>query len=298
MKKMKQKKSSAAAPKDAAINKKLFAGAILAFLAVMLSTVWYAVTKQGDSFDNHLLLTGFLVGIVAQTVDGALGMAYGVTSSSFLLATGSSPLIATASVHIAEIFTTGASALSHWYFRNINKKVFIRLVLGGIAGALFGVYVVVNFDSKIIKPYVSGYLLLMGLYILFRAFRRYQLKIVQSLKEIPYLGFIAAFVDSIGGGGWGPVLTTTMLGQGRDPRTTIGTVNSAEFFITIVSGSAFFAIVGLQSYEIVIGLILGGVFIAPLAAKFVKHVPHKILFVLVGLLISGLSIFNLIKALS
>ncbi len=171
-------------------------------------------------------------------------------------------------------------------------------MLGGIAGALVGVYVVVNFDSKIIKPYVSGYLLLMGLYILFRAFRRYQLKIVQSLKEIPYLGFIAAFVDSIGGGGWGPVLTTTMLGQGRDPRTTIGTVNSAEFFITIVSGSAFFAIVGLQKLRNCYRLDIGWVFISPLAAKFVKHVPHKILFVLVGLLISGLSIFNLIKALS
>ncbi|MDI9314026.1 MAG: sulfite exporter TauE/SafE family protein [Hydrotalea sp.] len=298
MKRNKQKKSSDDKSEDSAVNKKLFAAVTFVFLAGVVATVWYAITKQGDTFDYNLLLTGLLVGIVAQTVDGALGMAYGITTSSFLLATGASPLIATASVHIAEIFTTGASALSHWYFRNVNKKVLIRLALGGVVGALVGVYTVVNFDSKLIKPYVSGYLLLMGLYVLFRAFRRYQLKIVQSLKEIPYLGFVAGFFDSIGGGGWGPILTTTLLGQGRDPRTTIGTVNSAEFFITTASGSAFFTIVGLQSYEIVIGLILGGMVVSPFAAKFVKHVPQKFLYILVGLLISGLSIYNLVKALS
>ena len=296
--KQKKKKQRQFADDILPANKKKFILVLGIFVPLLVAAIYYAVKNQDHPFDYNLLLNGFIVGVIAQLVDGALGMAYGITSSSFLLATGSSPLIATASVHIAEIFTTGASAISHWYFGNINRKVFIRLLLGGVIGALVGVYVIVNFDGKAIKPYVSGYLLLMGLYILLRAFRRYNLKIVKSLKEIPFLGFFAALLDSIGGGGWGPVLTTTMLGQGRDPRTTIGSVNSAEFFITLVSGTAFFTIVGLQSYEIVIGLVLGGILIAPLAAQLIKYANPKFLFLLVGTLITGLSIFNLINALS
>ena len=277
-------------------NKKLFFTILVIFLTFVASCTYYFISIQKGSFNFSIFYQGLMVGIIAQLVDGALGMAYGITSSTFLLATGVSPLQATSSTHIAEIFTTGASGLSHWYHGNVNKEKFKRLALGGVIGALVGVYVIKNFDGKIIKPYISAYLLLMGLYIILKAFRNYKIKIYKNDKSLAPLGFFAALIDSIGGGGWGPILTTTLLGQGRDPRTTVGSVNAAEFIITSASGTAFFTITGLQNFEIVVGIIFGGLLVTPFAAKFTKDIPAKAMYIIVGFLISSLSLWNIIKA--
>lgn len=234
------------------------------------------------------------VGLVAQVVDGALGMAYGVTSSAFLQSTGVSPAAASASVHIAEVFTTGFSGLSHWKLGNVNKKLFKRLVLPGVVGAVLGAYVVTSFDGKILKPWISGYLLLMGLYILTKAFRPIRIATEPPTFVAP-LALTGGFLDAAGGGGWGPVVTTSLLGSGQDPRSTIGSVNAAEFFLAVAGGISFAVMGGFTVWTTIAGLIFGGMFAAPLAAVLTKHAPTKLLLVIVGLLITSLSLYNLFQ---
>jgi uncharacterized protein len=236
------------------------------------------------------------VGLLAQVVDGALGMAYGVTSTAFLLSTGVSPAAASASVHLAEVFTTGFSGLSHWKLGNVNAALFKRLLIPGVIGAVLGAYVVTSFDGKVIKPWISGYLLLMGLYILTKAFR----KLVVNTEPPTYVAPLAltgGFVDAVGGGGWGPVVTTSLIGSGQEPRRTIGSVNAAEFFIALAGGVSLTVMGGLTVWTTIAGLIFGGLFAAPFAAMLAKHAPPKLLFVIVGLLISGISLNNLWKVL-
>jgi uncharacterized protein len=237
------------------------------------------------------------VGLVAQVVDGALGMAYGVTSTAFLLSTGVPPAAASASVHLAEVFTTGFSGLSHWKLGNVNKSLFKRLLIPGIIGAVLGAYVITSFDGKVIKPWISGYLLLMGLYILTKAFR----KLIVATEPPTYVAPLAltgGFVDAVGGGGWGPVVTTSLIGSGQEPRTTIGSVNAAEFFIALTGGVSLTVMGSLTVWTTIAGLIFGGLFAAPLAAVLTKHAPTKLLLVIVGLLISGISLWNLYKVFS
>jgi len=232
------------------------------------------------------------VGLVAQVVDGALGMAYGVTSTAFLLSTGVPPAAASASVHLAEVFTTGFSGLSHWKLGNVNSALFKRLLIPGVIGAVVGAYIVTSFDGKVIKPWISGYLLLMGLYILTKAGR----KVVIATEPPTYVAPLAltgGFVDAVGGGGWGPVVTTSLLGSGQEPRQTIGSVNAAEFFIALAGGVSLTVMGGLTVWTTIAGLIFGGLFAAPLAAVLAKHAPPKVLFVIVGVLISGISLHNL-----
>jgi uncharacterized membrane protein YfcA len=234
------------------------------------------------------------VGLVAQIVDGALGMAYGVTSTAFLLSTGVPPAAASASVHMAEVFTTGFSGLSHWKLGNVNKALFKRLLIPGVIGAVLGAYIVTSFDGNAIKPWISGYLLLMGLYILTKAFR----KVVIATEPPTYvtpLALTGGFVDAVGGGGWGPVVTTSLIGSGQEPRRTIGSVNAAEFFIALAGGISLTVMGSLTVWTTIAGLIFGGLFAAPLAAVLAKHAPPKVLFVIVGLLISGISLYNLWK---
>lgn len=241
--------------------------------------------------------TAVLVGLFAQIVDGALGMAYGITATTFLLSSGVSPAAATASVHLAEVFTTGFSAFSHWKFGNINRALFKRLLLPGIIGAVIGAYIVTSVDGKAIKPYISGYLLLMGIYVLTKAFRKIKVK-KEPPKHIAGLALTGGFVDAIGGGGWGPVVTTSLIGSGHDPRQTIGSVNAAEFFLTIFGGAVFAIFGGFTHWTVIAGLIVGGLFAAPFAAWLCSKLPARALLIVVGLLISFLSALNLWKALA
>ncbi|GAB3911102.1 sulfite exporter TauE/SafE family protein [Larkinella knui] len=231
-----------------------------------------------------------VAGFLAQTIDGALGMAYGISSTSLLLSMGVSPAAASASVHIAEVFTTGASGLSHWKFGNVNKKLFKILVLPGVVGAIIGAYILSSFDGNLIKPYISFYLIFMGAVVIRKALRKKKPK--QKTRYVGPLALLGGFIDAVGGGGWGPVVTSSLLGQGRNPRYTIGSVNLAEFFIASAGAGTFILMIGTGDWPVTAGLLLGGVLASPFAAYVCGKVNPKILMVIVGFVIIGLSLRN------
>lgn len=264
------------------------------FLPADWQPAWDALAA---GLSSEAFWSAALVGLFAQIVDGALGMAYGITATTFLLSTGVSPAAASASVHLAEVFTTGFSALSHWRFGNINKALFKRLLFPGILGAVVGAYVVTTLDGAALKPWISGYLLLMGLYVLSKAFRTLRVR-HEAPKHVAGLALTGGFVDAVGGGGWGPVVTTSLIGSGQDPRQTIGSVNAAEFFLTMAGGAAFAIFGGFTHWSVIAGLVVGGLFAAPFAAWLCSKLPARTLLVIVGLLISTLSVINLWKALA
>ncbi|HUM50188.1 MAG TPA: sulfite exporter TauE/SafE family protein [Chitinophagales bacterium] len=248
------------------------------------------------NFDKEFLMY-IGAGFVAQIIDGALGMAYGVSCSTLLLGVGVPPAIATASVHTAEVFTTGVSGLSHIFMRNIDKRLFFKLVFTGVAGAVIGAFLISKvFDGKVIKPYIAGYLLLLGIYILFKSFR--EIKAEQSnWKFAPYLGFVGAFFDAIGGGGWGPIVTSNLIDKGNSPKEVIGTVNTAEFFVTFFSTGVFIFILGISAWKPVLALILGGVIAAPIGAYILRFMSPKVIMRLVGVLIITTSTYTIYKSL-
>jgi uncharacterized membrane protein YfcA len=255
-----------------------------------------SVRAISDDFARGLTTVQFWkaagVGLFAQVVDGALGMAYGVTSTSFLLSIGVPPAAASASVHLAEVCTSGFSGLSHWKLGNVDKGLFKHLVLPGVIGSVLGAYVLTSVDGKVLRPFVSGYLLLMGLYILIKAFRVIKLA-TEPPKYIAPLALTGGFVDAVGGGGWGPVVTSSLISTGQEPRRTIGSVSAAEVFVALASGVSFALLGGFTVWTTIAGLIFGGFFAAPLAALLTRIAPAKVLMVIVGLLIVGLSIYNL-----
>jgi uncharacterized protein len=259
---------------------------------------WSAgLQAAADTLSSAPFWTAALVGFAAQAVDGALGMAYGITATSFLLSTGVSPAIATASVHMAEVFTTGFSGVSHVRYGNVSKPLFLRLLVPGIAGTLVGAVLVTQLDGDLLKPWVSAYLLLMGAFVLAKAFRRHR-PAGRPPRHVAKLALFGGFVDTVGGGGWGPVVTTTLVGSGHDPRTTIGSVNFAEFFLSLSAAAAFAVLVGPDTWPTIAGLILGGAFAAPLAAMLTRRISARVLLVAVGVLISAVSFFNLYRSLA
>lgn len=268
---------------------------ILVITATFL-VLWTYQTIAAKSYNTTLFLQALAAGAAAQLVDGALGMAYGITANSLLLAAGLSPAAATASVHVAEAFTTAGSGLSHWSLGNIDRRIFGRIVVPGVIGGVAGVFLIATVDGARIRPFIAAYLFVMGLYLIYRAFRTVRGFDVTGRRLIPVAAF-GGFADSVGGGGWGPVVTTTLLGAGHEPRTTIGSVNAAEFFVTLASGFSFALLIGIQTIESVAGLIVAGLLVAPFAARLTRFVPRTPLMVLVGLLIAGLSLSTILKAL-
>ena len=239
-----------------------------------------------------------VVGFLAQAVDGALGMAYGVISSTTLLAFGVSPAHASAAVHAAELFTTAASGSSHLYHRNIDWKLFWRLMPFGVIGGVLGAFVLTSFPGSAMKPYVTLYLALVGAYLLSRSFRKVPSNPIPP-SAVPPLGLGGGFLDAAGGGGWGPIVTTGLLGFGGTPRYVIGTVNASEFLITLsVSLTFLFALLTghwdeagelTQNLAAVAGLVIGGLLAAPLAGLIVRKLKEKVLLRLVGSLIVALA---------
>ena len=235
------------------------------------------------------------VGLVAQMVDGAIGMAYGVTASSVLMSMGIPPSTTSACVHAAETFTTGASGAAHWKLGNVDKKLVVRLAIPGMIGGAAGAYVLSNIDGNAIKPFIAAYLLIMGAYIIYQALRKIAAE-REPPKHVAPLGLAGGFVDSIGGGGWGPIVTTTLIGQGTAPRYAIGSVNLAEFFVTLTISMTFMFTIGLELWPIITGLIAGGVIAAPFAALAAKHVPDKPLMLIVGCVVIILSLRNIVSS--
>lgn len=220
-------------------------------------------------------------------VDGALGMAYGITSTTLLLSLGLPPVLASATTHAAECITTGFSALAHHQFGNVNRELFRRLLVPGMIGAAIGASTLIHVDGDRIKPFIAIYLFILGLIIITKVFREFPPAVVTH-HLIP-LGFFGAFMDAVGGGGWGPIVTSTLLVRGHDVRTTIGSVNACEFFIAVTASFTFF-LSGVQiGWQVVVALALGGALAAPVGAYVCKYVPVKFLLFLVGMLIIILS---------
>jgi uncharacterized membrane protein YfcA len=235
------------------------------------------------------------IGFVAQLIDGALGMAYGVSATSFLLAAGVPPVTASATVHMAETFTTGVSALSHNYFGNVDRRLFRSLVVPGMIGAAIGAYVLVSLPGERLRPWIAGYICVMGVVVFLKAFRT--IPPVSVTTHLAPLGFTGALIDSLGGGGWGPIVASTLLARGNVVRTTIGSVNAAEFFVTLTSSLTFLLTVGLGHWPIVLALGLGGAVAAPIGAWACRRLPHKPMLAVIGLLIVALSARTLWRAL-
>ena len=247
------------------------------------------------------MLLFFIVGIIAQLVDGSLGMAYGLTASSFLLAAGVPPAHTSASVHLAKFFTTGVSGAAHAAYRNVDWRLFWRLALAGGLGGVGGVYVLTSVDGAIIKPFIIVYLALLGVLILRRMLNTPSQIDFTARTTVP-LGMAGGFFDAIGGGGWGPIVTTSLIARGGEPRFVIGSVNASEFVVTIAIGAALITAfvtgqwrdaAAIADYAAPIaGLIGGGLLAAPVAGKFVAVIPRKVLGFSVGGLVLGSSAFQ------
>ncbi|HWQ30382.1 MAG TPA: sulfite exporter TauE/SafE family protein [Negativicutes bacterium] len=235
-----------------------------------------------------------LIGFLAQMIDGSMGMAYGVSSTTFLTTAGIPAAIASASVHTAEVFTTLLSGISHWKMKNIDWKIFRRLVVPGVIGGALGAYVLVSFPGKLIAPVISMYLLIMGMVVLYRGIKGAARNMITGSQLIP-VGLLGGFFDAVGGGGWGPIVTSTMVASGHPPRYTIGSVNTAEFFVTIVQALTFTLFLGIGQYwQYIAGLAIGGVLAAPLAAYVCARVSEKKLLLFVGSLIVLLNVRNIV----
>ncbi|HWW56912.1 MAG TPA: sulfite exporter TauE/SafE family protein [Sphingopyxis sp.] len=249
------------------------------------------------AIDFTALLPFILIGFAAQLVDGALGMAFGVICNTLLVAVlGVPPATASARIHVVEIFTTGASGLSHLFHRNIDWPLFFRLLIPGVIGGVLGAYVLSSLHADVVKPFVLGYLVLIGVWLLVRGLL-YPPKIAKP-KIVAPLAVVGGFLDAAGGGGWGPVVTSNLLVQGGEPRKVVGTVNSVEFFLAVAVSIAFIANLGIN--EILgptLGLIIGGVAAAPLGAMMAKRFSPKVMLVMVGVVLTATSAFGLYRAL-
>ncbi|MBL8656543.1 MAG: sulfite exporter TauE/SafE family protein [Altererythrobacter sp.] len=250
------------------------------------------------AFDLGALLPFILIGFAAQLVDGAVGMAFGVIMNTLLVGVlGVPPALASQRVHVVECFTTFASSISHLYHRNIDGRLFMRLLVPGLIGGVTGAYLISNIDSAYVKPLVLAYLTLIGIYLLVRGLL-YPPK-VREVKYVAPLGVIGGFLDASGGGGWGPMVTSNLLVQGAEPRKVVGTVNSVEFFLTVAVSATFISQLGIADLAgATLGLLIGGVLAAPFGAWAAKHLPAKWMLVLVGIVLtltSGYGIYRVVS---
>lgn len=249
------------------------------------------------SFDLAFLLPFIAIGFAAQAVDGALGMAFGVITNTMLVGVlGVPPAQASARVHVVETFTTAISGLSHLLHGNIDLRLFLRLLIPGIIGGVAGAYLLSNINGETIKPFILFYLTGMGLWLFIRGVM-YPPKIRRP-KVVEPLGLFGGFLDAVGGGGWGPVVTSNLLVQGAEPRKVVGTVNSVEFFLTLTISATFISQIGVQDLVgSTMGLLIGGVLAAPFGAMMAKHLSPKTMLILVGIVLTLASGWALVHSL-
>lgn len=249
------------------------------------------------SFDLAFLLPFIAIGFAAQAVDGALGMAFGVITNTMLVGVlGVPPAQASARVHVVETFTTAISGLSHLLHGNIDLRLFLRLLIPGVIGGVAGAYLLSNINGETIKPFILFYLTGMGLWLFIRGVM-YPPKIRRP-KVVEPLGLFGGFLDAVGGGGWGPVVTSNLLVQGAEPRKVVGTVNSVEFFLTLTISATFISQIGVQDLVgSTMGLLIGGVLAAPFGAMMAKHLSPKTMLILVGIVLTLASGWALVHSL-
>ena len=263
-----------------------------------LPSVREIVDNARPYFDKHFLFF-ILAGFLAQMVDGVLSMGYGVTSATCLMSFGVSPVAMSAAIHTSEIFTTGISGYSHYRFGNVNKKLFKHLVIPGIIGAVLGASLLVFLGDKAGKwllPVIALYAGFLGLKILIKAFGQGQHN--RKVKRVGLLAWVGGFLDSFGGGGWGPIVTSTLISKGRSPKYTVGSVSLTEFFVTLSSAFTFFITVGVSHWNIVLGLLIGGGVAAPIAARLTGKLPKKTMMIAVGIMVMIWSIRMFYKSFS
>lgn len=237
------------------------------------------------------MITFIILGFIAEIIDGCLGMAYGVFLTSLLISNGSSLIMASSSIHFSEIFTTLASGISHIKQKNVDFNMLKKLAVSGVIGGITGAYILTSIDGEMIKPFVSVYLLILGFRILLKAKDNFKKK--DNSKHLIPLGSVGGFFDAIGGGGWGPIVTSSLIEQGNVPCKAIGTVNTAEFFVTFAQSVTFFTVVGIKAPQMTLGLIIGGIVAAPLSAYLCKKINQKVLRILVALVIIGINCYAL-----
>ena len=266
---------------------------ILVISAISLLTYYHETDKT--SFNNDLFFWALLFGAVAALIDGSLGMAYGVTGTAFLLGYGISPVKAVAYIHIAEIFVSGSSGLNHWKIGNIDTKLFKKLLIPGIIGAILGALIIAKVKIPYLSIIISIYLLFMGIFLIAKAYSKIKLQFKQKNSVVIPLAVTGGFVDGAGGGGWGPVVTTSLLGGKMESKKVIGTVNASEFFINLASAVSLLFLVKVTDWEALAGLIIGGFLVAPYAARVTSKMSVKMILTFVGVLITVISlrkIFN------
>lgn len=252
---------------------------------------WY---RSLDKNFPWMVLAGFL----AQMVDGATSMGYGVTSSIVLQSANVSPAAISAGIHTAEMFTSGASGYSHYRFGNVNKKLFKVLVIPGVIGSIIGALLLVWFNDthiKYLRPLMAIYTLLLGVKIFLNAFKGHGEK--KKFKRYGWLAGAGGFLDSFGGGGWGPLVTSTLITKGRTPKYVVGSVSLTEFFVTLASAFTFFTLIGVHNWQVILALVIGGVIAAPIAARLAGKLPRKASFILLGAVVIFWSIRILSKLL-
>jgi uncharacterized protein len=231
------------------------------------------------------------LGFAAQLVDGALGMAYGLIATSVLLASGAPPTTASASVHAAEMVTTGLAGASHVWHQNVDWRMVRRLAPAGVIGGIFGAYVLTELPEQPVKVFVAIYLLGMA-FLIARRMLDGRVERKRTVRIVP-AGLGGGFLDAIGGGGWGPIVNSTLIAQGESPRYSIGSASVCEFFVTAAISATFVVTLDLATYgQVVLGLILGGALAAPFAGWFSRMLPQRVLMSLVALVVSGLGIYN------
>lgn len=249
-----------------------------------------------DIFFDLILTQEFfffaLIGFAAQLIDGSLGMAYGISANALLLSLGIVPAQASASIHIAEVATSGVSGITHYGFGNVDTKLAKRLIIPGVIGAAAGALVLVWLPVQIMKIAVCLYLAVMGTIILFKVFQNKQPEKSHRHRVVP-LGLFGGFFDASGGGGWGTIVTSTLVAKGSVPRLAVGTVNMAEFFVALSSSFVFIASLPIINWTIALGLALGGAIAAPLSAYFAHLVPARTFMLLIGCTIILLSIYTI-----
>jgi uncharacterized protein len=264
---------------------------------VPLSELWGAIKTLPQQLDDHfywMILAGFL----AQLVDGVVGMGYGVTCAIVLLSTGTNLPAISGSIHTAEMFSSAASGYSHYKFGNVNKKLFKALLIPGIIGAVLGAFLLSKFGDQYavyVRPVLAAYTLFLGLRIFMAAFRKRSQP--KKIKRVGWLAGAGGFLDSFGGGGWGPLVTSTLISKGRSPRFVIGSVSVTEFFVTFASALTFFSMLGITHWQVIVGLIIGGVIAAPLAARLAGKLPLKTMLIAVGTMVVIWSVRILVKSL-
>ncbi len=287
------------------VNKYFFWVVLLLFIATIAYIIYpyidAAAIAEMVNKDHHLFYWMLLAGFLAELVAGSMGMGYGVMCTTILLILNVPPPVISASIHSAEAFTTAAGSVSHYKLGNVNKKLTkllaIPAILGAIIGALLLTYVGEKY-AKMTKPFLAAYTLYLGVRILQNAFRKKDTKANKKRKKtnIPVLGLVGGFIDSFGGGGWGPLVNGTFIRNGRTPRYVIGSSTVAKFILTVASAVTFIFTVGIQHWNIVAGLLIGGVVTAPFSAMLTSKLKVKKMFIVVGGLVIVMSLITIYKA--